>query len=68
MPRELILGTPPQVRIIHRAAKINSSGDVSALCFSRPRAIDMKRASWVLRDETVTCPRCLSLIAKSVHQ
>lgn len=51
---------PPRSR--HRGDKINEHGEVSALCFKRPRAIDMKRASWVLSDSGVTCPKCLLAI------
>ena len=49
-------------KIIHRANKLAPSGDVSALCFKRPRAIILNIASWALEDERVTCPRCLELI------
>lgn len=44
-------------RVYHYAAKTSEAG-VSALCFKVPRAIDMKRASWTLREEAVTCPKC----------
>lgn len=54
----------PLGRIRHRADKINEQGGVSALCFSRPRAIDMNRASWVMGDDGVTCPKCLALMKK----
>ncbi len=53
---------PRQRPVLHRAAKINDRGDVSALCFTRPRAIDLRRATWTNRDEAVTCPKCLSLL------
>lgn len=43
----------------HRAALINGHGKVSALCFKEPRAIDLGRASWTIRDDAVTCKRCL---------
>lgn len=44
---------------VHRADKINNRGGVSALCFARPRAIDLGRATWTIRDEAVTCSKCL---------
>ena len=53
----------PPTRMYHRADKINQHGGVSALCFSRPRAIDMKRATWTTSDSAVTCGRCKALIA-----
>ena len=46
----------------HMAAKINSEGGVSALCFARPRAIDLRRATWTLRLEAVTCPKCMAIL------
>lgn len=62
----LILGDCPPLpptRIRHRGDKIDGRGRVSALCFPVPRAIDMKRATWVMSDEAVTCPKCRALIA-----
>ncbi len=53
----------PPNRMRHRAALINNRGGVSALCFTKPRAIDMKRATWTTSDEATTCPRCQHLIA-----
>lgn len=52
----------PPKRVRHRGDKINQRGGVSALCFSKPRAIDMKRATWVMNDDAVTCPKCRALI------
>ena len=52
----------PPTRMRHRGDKISEQGDVSALCFKRPRAIDMQRASWVLSDSGVTCAKCLRVI------
>lgn len=49
-------------RTIHRAAKINGSGEVSALCYRKPRAIPMrKNVSWTIGAETVTCPKCRAI-------
>jgi hypothetical protein len=53
----------PYKKTYHMAAKINALGDVSALCFKAPRAIDLKRASWTNRPEAVTCPKCKRLLA-----
>ena len=53
----------PPVRVRHRGDKINAQGGVSSLCFPKPRAIDMKHATWVMSDSAVTCPKCLALIA-----
>lgn len=48
----------------HKAARINQSGGVSALCFKKPRAIDLSRALWTIRDEVVTCKKCLAILGK----
>ena len=47
-------------RIAHKAIKFAPNGDASALCSDRPKAINMRSATWVLRDEAVTCKRCLA--------
>lgn len=59
-PDEPVLAAP--IRVRHRGDKIDQHGRVSALCFPTPRAIDMKRATWVMNDEGVTCPKCRALI------
>lgn len=46
-------------KMYHRADKVNEKGNVSALCFKRPRGVDLKRALWTSSDESVTCPRCI---------
>lgn len=50
------------MKIYHRASKINENGEVSALCFVKPRAINLFKASWTMRDEVVTCKKCLSIL------
>ena len=52
----------PPTRMFHRGAKVNRHGRVTALCFVRPHGIDMTRATWTIRDEAVTCPKCKALI------
>lgn len=47
-------------KIVHRAGKVSSGGSVSALCYPKPRPIDIRRESWTLRDDAVTCPACRS--------
>jgi hypothetical protein len=58
-------GPAPKPKRYHYAAKIRSDGQVSALCFDPPHAIDLRRASWTNRREAVTCPRCLDLLVPS---
>ena len=48
------------MRIVHKAVKFAPNGDASALCSDRPKAINMRIATWVLLDEAVTCKRCLA--------
>jgi hypothetical protein len=49
-------------KVYHKAHRMNQRGGVSALCFKRPRSINLKRALWTLRDEAVTCKKCRALI------
>ena len=51
----------PYAKPYHMADKISGRG-VSPLCAKTPRAINLKRASWTLREEAVTCAKCLALI------
>lgn len=46
-------------KIYHMGSLVNIKGDVSALCFKKPRAINLKKEGWVLRWIAVTCPKCL---------
>lgn len=51
---------------IHRASKIRDDGRVSALCFKRPRAIDLQVASWTINGPLVTCEKCKGLQVKTL--
>lgn len=46
----------------HMADKWDLTGQVSALCFAKPRAIDLTVALWTMRPEAVTCAKCLRLL------
>lgn len=48
----------------HMADKIGPTGAVSALCFKKDRAINLKIALWTIRPEAVTCKKCLRLLSK----
>lgn len=50
-------------RIVHLAGAVTPSGDVSAVCFKKPRPIDMKQATWTTSTDLVTCERCLAKLA-----
>jgi len=46
----------------HMACKFTEDGEVSALCFDPPRAINLKRELWTIRKEAVTCKKCKALL------
>lgn len=47
------------VKVYHYAAKVREDGVVSALCYARPRPINLARGqSWTLLAAQVTCSRC----------
>lgn len=48
-------------RKYHFWAKVNQHGDVSALCYAKPRKIPAHE-QWTNRREAVTCRRCLKLL------
>jgi hypothetical protein len=45
---------------VHMADRIARGGLVSPLCAKTPRAINLKRESWTLQWELVTCKKCLA--------
>lgn len=50
-------------KVYHFAAKFAANGDVSALCYARPRRINLERGqSWTNRPDAVTCQRCRKLL------
>lgn len=49
-------------KTIHMAGKINTEGEVSALCYVKPRPIDLAKASWTVRAEAVTCRKCRAVL------
>ena len=50
------------VRPRHMAVGMNTAGGVSALCFARKRAIDMRKATWTTSWKGVTCKKCLKIL------
>ena len=54
------------MRRVHLADKVNQHGGVSAFCSSsiRPRAINLRVATWTNRREAVTCEACLLKLAR----
>lgn len=55
-------GPPARQRVYHFAAKVRADGAMSALCYRRPRPIDLRLALWTIRREAVTCPKCKALL------
>lgn len=51
------------LKLVHRAGSVSAVG-VSAYCYEKPHAIKMDRETWTLRDEAVTCPKCIAKLAK----
>jgi len=51
-----------QTKLYHRGSLIDNKGNVSALCYAKPKAINLKQALWTNRDEAVTCPKCLAIL------
>lgn len=48
------------MKTVHLASKIDQHGNVSALCFKRPRKIDLSKEIWTLRIEAATCKGCIA--------
>lgn len=55
---------PLRPRLYHFGDKIREDGSVSALCFKVPKPVDLRRASWTIRAEAVTCPQCRKMLRK----
>lgn len=45
-------------KLYHYAGKVREDGAISALCYTTPHPINLKRSSWTLSEDYVTCPRC----------
>lgn len=48
----------PRKKTVHMSMFFDGYGNVSALCFKAPHAIDLKKTTWTNRPDAVTCPRC----------
>ena len=49
-------------KVYHFARQWRADGAVSALCYKRPRPINLRIALWTITVKAVTCPRCLKMI------
>ncbi len=52
------------MKTYHYWAKMNDQGEVSALCFKTPHAIDLAKSTWTNRENAVTCPRCKKILVE----
>jgi hypothetical protein len=53
-----------KIKTYHFAAKIDVGGRISALCYRRPRAINLaSQQSWTIRRGAVNCCKCLKLLS-----
>jgi hypothetical protein len=48
------------VKPVHRAKLFSDTGTVSPLCAKSPKAINLRKATWTIVDDAVTCVRCLN--------
>ena len=55
------------MKTIHKAKHVSNSGQVSAQCFKKLRAIDLNRSLWTLSDQRVTCRKCKKLLEQNEH-
>ncbi len=49
---------------IHFANLISNKGDVSPICALQPRKLNLRRETWTMRKEAVTCPKCIAHLKK----
>ncbi len=53
------------IKVYHMADKSRTDGAVSALCYRRPRAINLDKGySWTIIESCVTCPKCKAILGK----
>jgi hypothetical protein len=52
-----LLTTKPKV--MHLAKMVRCDGAVSPLCAKKPRALDLRISTWTIRENAVTCKKCL---------
>jgi hypothetical protein len=57
---------PIRPKIVHKAKCVDREGNVSALCFRKPRVVDYSRENAVIVDANVTCPKCRAILDEKV--
>jgi hypothetical protein len=53
-------GVASDTRPVHLAKLILPEGDISPLCASKPRKLNLSVELWTNRAEAVTCKKCLA--------
>lgn len=56
------MGVSVSDKISHRAKIISPNGEVFPLCDKAHKIIDLSKESWTLRDNEVTCKKCLDIL------
>ena len=46
-------------KVYHKAKLVSPEGDISPLCATNPRKLNLKKELWALNDNAVTCKQCL---------
>lgn len=54
----------PNPKPYHMARLVDEQGNVSPLCASTPRKLDLRRETWTNRPEAVTCKNCLEALRR----
>jgi hypothetical protein len=54
------------VKVYHKAKMVAPDGSVSPLCAGTPRALDLSKELWTLRDDAVTCKKCLAMLSRPI--
>ena len=49
-------------KVIHKAKHVAPNGDVSPICATEPKALDLQLEGWTLTDRFVNCRRCLHVM------
>lgn len=50
------------MKIYHKAKLVRDNGDVSPLCATVPKKINMTKETWTTDNSAVTCKKCLAKI------
>lgn len=57
----------PYGKTYHLATAVRGDGRASALCYKRPRAINLRVCLWTTDPSAVTCRKCLRVMQEAVR-